>query len=62
MSDSFKVVHITKNTISDPDYGFLWRYVEDDEDTFIIDTETKEFWIASEFFYTYDIKSFIRMD
>jgi len=63
MSNSYEVITLNKNNSEDvTNFPELISFIIDDEEIFIINDETNEWWIASEFFYTYDIKSFIRMD
>ncbi len=39
-------------------YPHLCKYVEGDEDVFIVDLETNNFWLSNEFFYMNDVRMF----
>jgi hypothetical protein len=65
--NEFRVVTVTNNLTDYPEYRedteqfrYLVTYVEDDFETFVVDTREKGgFWTANEFFACVDIKCFI---
>jgi len=62
---TYRVVSITNNIPDYPEseadtneFPHIVKYVDDEQDSFVIDAETGQFWPADEFFSMVDVKEF----